>query len=1328
MKRIVCFLLALVMVLGLIPATATTANAASSLSTSDDAINLLARFQGFEAEEYKVGDKTLIGYGTEVTPGTYKNAITESVALQLLKDAVKDIDKDINDFTKKNNRDLTQYQHDAIAIFSFGISSTAWLEGTGPLREAILHGKDADIIAAFAKNHVVAPALEGAGFQSFNGVMNRRLAEANLYLNGEYNFNAPANFTYVVLDMNANDKADAEGKAKDNTLDIVIGYDANKYPLLTEKPGANTDKEFLGWYLHDGMSLGMVRGEAIVYLSSATAGQLLVPKFAEDGKVQFANYNINTAILRYREVFRQALSKDDFLYQLRMDFFNKIGKLESNTIFKVSMETMIDGIKWIYGTGTDEDGDEIRGWVYYGELAEDLGESDKDFFNNPILATAKVTSNTLPVYEGATSDNDVKTVATLKKGDVVNVYEIKVEATESGNKSWGHISYVTDIGQRINGWINLVYTEVSEAEAGDDQGTVGTKGVIVNTDTVNVRQYAGVDKKLITYLPRGTEVLVVETKTVDGAQWGRVQWGKLIGGYTEGWVYMYYVQLDGAINDFGGENESSEPVLYTGVVTSNINLNVRKKPSATADKVDSLANGTEINIYEVTTTNGVKWGRIGEKRWVCLQYVNLTEVEQSTGSTSTVTSVQGTVTATTLDVLKNYNSNAEKMGSLKKGDVVTILEENTEYTTTGTRIWGRISTAEVSGWINLAYVDLKTVTSVVGGSSSNSSSSSTNNANGAVATVSNCISVNVREAAGATKPLITKLSNGTVINVYEQVTKDNAPWAKITWNGGANSGWVCMNYVTMNAGTVGNTNEGGIMNGTNSNTISATGVVNSNVDLNVRSIAGLNGIKLGALKNGAKVTVYEQASADGMIWGRIQYGNGSGWICMSYITVESASSTGKGVMGTIARCANAVNVRSAPGTNNALIAKINVGTRVEVFETRTYSNQLWGRVIQGWICMDYVLLDSELPPGTVLDATVPTTEATQATTAPNETVNKNGEIGFKLDATIQGEVTVYNSASSKSINVGKVNGNLNVDILALKNNGSELWGRIDQYGTAGWILMDGNIVTYAFTGYVNKADAPVYVYADTTSAVKGTLRINEHMTFTKVTTDGEDVYGWVEKDIYGWIPMDYISNTETDVIPVLESGDEVGKDATYVLHGTTFTDVTAYDVIGGSRILFKMKSGVKVNVSYVRFENGKIWGCVRQPGALEGWITGDAGEYGDYQQAWFDLTKINYSLAGTAYEQIHPITGDTMEVYVRSSMDNSTDEDDYPNNIVRKLSNGTSISICQLVFDGYGNLWARVTGNADAQLNGMYIMVKASASGVDGAGRVFVQTTITPAV
>lgn len=1299
MKRFVCLFLALIMVVGILPATAL---AASERSTSENAVNLLTQFEGFEAKEYTSGGKSYIGYGTQITPGSYPNGITESKAREIMKTYLKDtVDVALNNFTATNNLDLTQNEHDALAIFSYSYG-TAWLKGNGPLRAAVLQGKTGNaFINALAQSHGGTPDQDS---QYFKGMMNRRLAEANLYLNGKYSYLAPENYTYVIFDMNGDERVEAN--------DLVRAYDAKTYPLVTEKPTVPQGKDFLGWYLQDAIPSGLLHwGTPVTYLSSATAEKVLVARFSDAAENNPTHYTINTNTLPYLEVFDDDMfededllgqwiesifgemdapySKDEFLYQLKMEFLVK-GNLKKNTDFLVTRETQVSGAKWLFGYGTDEDGDEISGWVYYGGLPQELPSADN------AIATATTTA-VVNIREGATAGSE--DIGDIAKGQTVKIYEIKVEQTETGNKNWGKVSV-----NGVVGWINLAYAEIDAVEDGDNLGTIGTIGTIVGTDYVNVRSSAGIKtNNMITRLPRGTKVLVVDTKTVNGAQWGKVMWEGLIGGYTEGWVYMHYVQLSGSLNGSTGSDSSTsnEPVLYTGVVTSNINLNVRKKADVYSDKVGSLPNGTKINIYEVKTKDNMKWGRIGEDKWVCLAYVSLTEVESntgSTGSTTTTTSIQATVTSNTLDVYLNYNSNSEKLGTLKKGDVVTILERNTETTETGSRIWGRISKDGLAGWINLAYVELKTVTSV-GGSTSSTTGNTTGSTTGTATAegfVYNCITLNVRESAGVGSDIVVKLPANTRVTVYEQITYENAPWARIKWNNGANEGWACMYYIslTTTGGTTGSTGTttGGTSNvigGTNSNTISATGTVNSNIDLNVRAGAGLGYGKIGTLKNGTNVTIYEQVTADGLIWGRINYGTGTGWVCMSYINVNSASSTGKGVMGTIARCFSHVNVRSAPGTNNALVGTINVGTRVEVFEQQLYSNQYWGRVAQGWICMDYVLLDSELPPGTILDATQPTTEATQATQATEATngstdvtVNTSNEVTYVITGTTLEELNVRNDASASSIKVGTINANRDVTIRAVKNSNAQLWGRIDEYATAGWINMD--YVSYSVTGYVNTDDQPVYVNPDTDSAEKGTLNLNTKLTITKLNTDNEIVYGWVESGLNGWIPMARISDKEVETIPTYKSStDSFGADRT---SGTTTAAVSAYDAVNGTKVVFNLKSGVKVYVGDLKIENGVVWGKLTANGTI----------------GWINMSAVNYVISGGSV---------ATELNVRTAK-NTTD----PNNILDTLAAGASVNVCELGFDAYGNLWGKVTQNANAELNGGYIMIRNTSGAYNVTG------------
>lgn len=58
---------------------------------------------------------------------------------------------------------------------------------------------------------------------------------------------------------------------------------------------------------------------------------------------------------------------------------------------------------------------------------------------------------------------------------------------------------------------------------------------------------------------------------------------------------------------------------------------------------------------------------------------------------------------------------------------------------------------------------------------------------------------------------------------------------------------------------------------------------------------------------------------------------------------------------------DSLNVRKAPGVNNERVARLARGTEVTVYETVKKNGALWGRMDQGWVSMDYIKLDGELP-------------------------------------------------------------------------------------------------------------------------------------------------------------------------------------------------------------------------------------------------------------------------------------------------------------------------------------------------------------------------------
>lgn len=1226
MKRFVCFLLTFLMIVSLVPATVLTASAASSLNTSDKAIEILKQFEGFSAEAYVHGGKHYIGYGTQIDdPNVYKDGITKTEATALLKNHVKDtVDKAINDFAKKFNIAFTQYQHDALSLFSYNCG-TAWMSTDGVFRSAVVNGKKGN-------DFLNAICLYNGGDTSsdyFRGLLNRRLAEANMYLNNIYSSAAPSGYTYVVLDSNGGSLTDSFG----NNL-VIFAYSTSSSPALTLKPTKSGDS-FLGWYL-----VNNEKGTEtpVSVLDKTTAKLTLTAKWQNGTDKVTANYTINAS---------EAASTT--VYGLADLTSSEVGTLKANSKFQVSGEKIVGDIKWVYGTGTNTKGKSITGWVAYKNV------KNEDLTSDTVLATGTVTATTLNVREAATTDSDTLPGSPLAKGTIVKILAYKNEYTATGTSSWGKIAFNGGYG-----WINLAYVDLRDATEEDNTSLVGKTGKIVNADKVNVRTTPGVAAtNFKTTIAKDTKVTIYETKQIaGGATWGRIKWNNNL---NEGWVYMYYVQVDGQSNGSTSGGSSSEVAIYTGVVSSNTNLNVRRNPKVTSTQVGSLPRGTKINIYEETTTNGVKWGRT-DKGWVCLQYVTLTATgnKPSNGAEHVVVKKVGTITASALTLRKDATNNSEALDTLEKGDTVTVVAQQEEATSTGTKLWGKVTVDGVTGWINLAYVDVKDVTETI-------PDQPVNPETGVYGKIVNCVNVNVRSAAGVSNTLVKTLPNGTQVTVYEQTVVNNKSWCRIK------DGWVCMDYVQI-TGTVPGAGSGSGSSGSNSGTISGvvTGTVNSNIDLNVRVAAGLGNTKIGALKKGTSVTVSEQKVADGMTWGKIAYNGGTGWICMSYITITSNSASGTGVMGTIARCFSHVNVRSAPGVGNALVGTIPVGTRVEVYEKKLYNGVYWGRVAQGWICMQYVLLDAELP-----EATEPTTKPTNGSDIESEKVNPKAAVTYTFTGSVKETLNVRKDAIATSDQAGTLNAGTTVNILALKagkDNANEIWGKINDYGTPGWINLA--YVNYEIKGFVQSSTLTVFASASAGSEDIGTIKLNDEVTVNAVNVEGSTVFGKIavvkqdgtlKYDYLGWIDMSKLGSEKISVTPELSA---TKNESPVRIKGKTTSLVSVYTTLDANEVAFNLIANADVYIQDYVADHGKIWGKV--VGVVDG-----KDVYG-----FVDISKTIYVFTSTRTVK---------EALNVRSVYGSTAED----TVVGQLDAGVTITLTALAVDANGDVWGQLQSCTD---------------------------------
>ena len=209
-----------------------------------------------------------------------------------------------------------------------------------------------------------------------------------------------------------------------------------------------------------------------------------------------------------------------------------------------------------------------------------------------------------------------------------------------------------------------------------------------------------------------------------------------------------------------------------GTVTADA-LNVRSGPSTSYSITTKLYKGDKVEILE--TSNG--WHKIkasnGKIGWVSGDYIKVSSGSTSQPSTSTT---KATVTATSLNVRSGAGTSYSVITKLPKGTVVDVLESASNG-------WKKIKTSGgTTGWVSGEYL----TTGSAGNSSTNNSTSQTSYK----ATV-NTDSLNMRKGAGTSYSVITKLSNGTVVDVLESASNG---WKKIKTSNGT-IGWVSGSYL-----------------------------------------------------------------------------------------------------------------------------------------------------------------------------------------------------------------------------------------------------------------------------------------------------------------------------------------------------------------------------------------------------------------------------------------------------------------------------------------------------------------------------------------------------
>lgn len=586
------------------------------------------------------------------------------------------------------------------------------------------------------------------------------------------------------------------------------------------------------------------------------------------------------------------------------------------------------------------------GWQATSVTANNANDLSYVHGINETLKVSQLVS--LDVYSIPTKKN-VKPFRTINK-DTATVTAIKDFIDDDGNR-WCKLSAAGD------GWVLL---KSSGQGGGNTEYTGGKINVTVTVTNayVNRRASDSASSALTGSYKAGTKLKIVATNAAK--TWGQVEEN----GVAVGWVALMYTDWSTVYDGSAPSDANNTTPIATATVTYNGYLNARSDPGVDNKIVGGFAKDTTVNVFEIRTVNGHRWGRTSTG-WICLTYTNVKMLTDKNVSDTGVLDYAFEVTlvnsGSDLPTYAQPTTNSNNSDTIKAGTTglkITnaavadgVIWVKAHWTVKETDKDGKTKVIAKSGWATYSNFNLVPTKFTV---------------------VSD--SLNIRKDAGSGNEFVFKLTKGVEVEVHEIKLVGEEIWGKIvgytpaTGSGIENyDGWINLasNYVKRSSKIA--------IDGGTKAAIGTGTVVNAD-SVRIRITGALYGQVLGSINRGTKVAVLGEK--DG--WYMIDYDvdnnkETDSWIYSQYLevkmgvvesgtgstggtgTTQKTDGTGKGI---IANTYAGVNVRSGAGIANAIVGKILNGTEVTILEVKLVGAAKWGRVKQGWICMDYVTMIS----------------------------------------------------------------------------------------------------------------------------------------------------------------------------------------------------------------------------------------------------------------------------------------------------------------------------------------------------------------------------------
>jgi len=986
-NRLICLFLSVLVLIGLLPFSALHVSAASEMKTSDEAIEILKELEGFIPKPMYDNGQYSVGYGSGCNPNDYPNGITEEEADALLRDYLVNMERSVNSFCDRYQLRLSQNQFDALMLFTYNVGAR-WIYADGDFRQAVISGKRG--------NEFVYPfsLWSNASSKVQVHLVKRRLAEANMYLNGTYSVTPPSNYAYVLYNK-------AGGICDVQTQ----GYISDT-PVTPKPIPVRTGYRFMGWYTEE------EGGRWIRELSSETAGMTLHAHWqagsGDPANGMASNYQLSTRNIASLNVY-EAPGSTKVLRRLEV----------KSTVVITADYVDASGVKW----GMLDDG----GWVNLGNAIVGIVSTHSEE-TKAVTVTVSTDNVNLRSEPGSYSEK----VAKANKGDQLEILEVRLV----GRNKWGRCE---------TGWISLMYTDydqVLQDQIQEDMHVIAT-GVVANCNSLRIRSGAGAEYPVVGSMNQGAEVQILQKKTVNGTVWGKI---------PAGWVSMQYVKItsqepeDETPEQTEPETEETKPetedLSVTGSVIGTSALRIRSGAGTQYERIGCYNPGTKVTILASQTVSGELWGKT-DQGWICLTYVKLDQPLTDQEQESTTASGKGTVNADGVRIRSAAGTNSRVLAYYFRGNRVEILEA---ASASGMQ-WGRTE----KGWICLDYVTMdkgqtlpsekpqETVPETKPDAAEPDEKPAVQSGKGTV----NADGVRIRSAAGTNSRVLAYYFRGNRVEILETASASGMQWGR------TEKGWICLDYVTMDKGHTVPEEKPQETEPEESQpqeskpagpTVSESfwGTVNAN-GVRIRSGAGTGSRVEAYYFKGNRVQVLETADADGMRWGRTI----SGWFCLDYVDrdkVEQMPGSGSGqtsVTGTIVGC-EALSVRSGAGTSYPRLDSYPKGTAVTIYEQTSVGGQKWGRTDMGWISLAYVQLGQTQP-----EAEKPA--------APPETQPEGDTVFQPYKGTVNADgVRIRSAAGTDSRVVAYYLKGNRVEILETKEAGGKDWGRTIH----GWVSLE----------------------------------------------------------------------------------------------------------------------------------------------------------------------------------------------------------------------------------------------------------------------------------